>query len=204
MYESNDDGQLRSLIERAEVKLLIQPNRWSCLPTAIAMVLDISIDEVIRIVGHDGSRIQWHNQSEPSNRRSFHVQEMVKLCLIKNHLAVSIECSPTIINEAYTAFEELGRLIQSEFYTQTELVLSYSEINDQILELTDLNKVIIFQKLEQFDGVLLGERFIGRHHAVAWNHKEQMIYDPSGTCYPLYKNKICNFEIHQFLLIKSL
>jgi len=35
--------------------MLASPNTWSCLPTAICNVLDIHIDALTNLIGHDGS-----------------------------------------------------------------------------------------------------------------------------------------------------
>lgn len=53
-------------------------NRWSCLPTALAMVVDYPVVKlVIDYFGHDGSEIVWRDQPEPFNRRGFQPNEMV-------------------------------------------------------------------------------------------------------------------------------
>lgn len=65
------------------MKLLIQPNKWSCLPTSLAMLLDETVDDIIKEIGHDGSEI-INNLNEPHNRKGFHIQELVKICLNRN------------------------------------------------------------------------------------------------------------------------
>lgn len=52
-----------------------QPNKWSCLPTAFAIVADIPIDIFIGVIGHDGSEILYPEYELPRNRRAFHYQE---------------------------------------------------------------------------------------------------------------------------------
>lgn len=57
-----------------------QPNRWSCFPTAVAIVLGIEVDEIFKQLGHNGSEVCWPELDEPFCRRSFHQQEMVNVC----------------------------------------------------------------------------------------------------------------------------
>ncbi len=55
----------------------VQPNRWSCLPTSLAMVLKVRVRVIFELLGHDGSEILWPDLPEPQKRRSFSLQEMV-------------------------------------------------------------------------------------------------------------------------------
>jgi len=51
-----------------------QPNAWSCLPTAFAMVCDMPVEELIAKIGHDGSRERY---AEPKPQIGFHIQEII-------------------------------------------------------------------------------------------------------------------------------
>lgn len=54
-----------------------QQNRWSCLPTSLAILLgEPNIDNIIKFLGHDGSEIVWKHLPDPMSRRAFHIQEM--------------------------------------------------------------------------------------------------------------------------------
>lgn len=79
------------------MKIQIQPNRWSCLPTAFAIATGIPIEKIIEYVGHDGSDIIFPEYKEPYCRRSFHPQELIDVCLQKNFMVVPIEKQPTVI-----------------------------------------------------------------------------------------------------------
>src|SRR5260221_108718 len=79
-----------------------QPNRWSCLPTAFAMVLDISVKEVITEIGHDGSEIVYPNLEEPKCRRAFHIQELIDFAISIGVSVVPIEPLPS----SYIEIEE--------------------------------------------------------------------------------------------------
>lgn len=77
-----------------------QPNNFTCLPTAFAMVLDVPVFEVIKELGHDGSQIVFPQSPEPWNMGGWHPQEFKLLCwnhgfsvteffkttVLKNHL----------------------------------------------------------------------------------------------------------------------
>lgn len=60
------------------MKLLQQPNRWSCVPTAFAMTANLTAEEFIFRLGHDGSEILWPSLEEPLKRKGFSINE----CLV--------------------------------------------------------------------------------------------------------------------------
>src|SRR5262245_38829094 len=72
------------------------PNWWSCLPTAFAIALDVSVRELIAEIGHDGSDIIFPDQPEPYSRRSFHIQEFISPCLKRDYALLIVEAVPTI------------------------------------------------------------------------------------------------------------
>lgn len=76
---------------------LKNPNAWSCLPTAFAIALGASVEAVIATVGHDGSEITHAGLPEPMNRRGFHPQEMIKMCLQDGMSVTPIELAPQAI-----------------------------------------------------------------------------------------------------------
>lgn len=76
---------------------LKNPNAWSCLPTAFAIALGVSVEAVIATVGHDGSEITHAGLPEPLNRRGFHPQEMIKMCLQDDMSVTPIELAPQSI-----------------------------------------------------------------------------------------------------------
>lgn len=72
------------------MKGLIQPNGWSCLPTAFAMILQVEVDEIFNYLDHDGSEILWPNLGDPWGRRSFHIQEMINFALRHGYSVTTI------------------------------------------------------------------------------------------------------------------
>lgn len=57
--------------------MIKQPNLWSCVPTSLANLLDLSLTKVIDIFGHDGSEIIYPDLPEPQNRRCFTEDELL-------------------------------------------------------------------------------------------------------------------------------
>lgn len=61
------------------MRILLQPNSWSCLPTALAMVLDEPVEELIKEIGHNGSEdIEFSLRAK--TKKGFHIQELTKIC----------------------------------------------------------------------------------------------------------------------------
>lgn len=76
------------------MQLQIAPNRWSCLPTSFAMVLDIPLEQIITMIGHNGSAILWPDFEEPFCRRAFHIQELIDCCNQLDYAVTLIEAMP--------------------------------------------------------------------------------------------------------------
>lgn len=74
------------------------PNKWSCLPTAAAMALEIEVSTVIGWIGHDGSEITHAGMPEPLNRRGFHPQELIEMCLCDNIAVTPIDLFPCAVS----------------------------------------------------------------------------------------------------------
>lgn len=71
-----------------------QNNKWSCLPTAFAMCMDIDVDELIKMIGHDGSEIVWPQYPDPYCRRSFHPQEIFYAAITLAYSIMEIQEQP--------------------------------------------------------------------------------------------------------------
>ena len=74
-----------------KIKLQKQPNQWSCLPTAFAMVVGMDAIDFIKGLDHDGSDIIHPNLEEPYCRRSFHIQEMIDICWLLGYAVTGIQ-----------------------------------------------------------------------------------------------------------------
>ena len=136
------------------------PNRWSCLPTAFAIALGVSVREVIERIGHDGSEVAFPGLPEPERRRGFHIQECIDVAIA---LGVSV-----------TPIEAFPR--HSPTVGMDPIVIRFPEGNEARFRRT----------IETTRGVLTG-RGLRSRHAVAYDHR--LIIDPNGQtlshgCFP--------------------
>lgn len=115
-----------------------QPNRWSCLPTSLAIVLDVPVKVIFELLGHDGSEILWPALGEPQQRRGFALQEMVYVAECFNRRLVHHETkwynTPDGVN--------VNNFKPPEYY--------------------------LWSVLRKYDGVITGVTEQGKRHAVAW------------------------------------
>lgn len=116
-----------------------QSNKWSCLPTAFAMALNLPVEDVILIIGHDGSDKLFPSQEEPYCRRSFHIQELIDVSLKHGYSVTEI------------------------------LLHSYLEVMDEIIDVQEFGKERMVDYLKNYTGVLIGRQDNGTPHAVAWD-----------------------------------
>jgi hypothetical protein len=125
------------------------------MPTALAMLAGVSVEKVFETIGHDGSQILWPQYDDPFRRQSFCDNEIV-----------------------FAAFEfgiglvELSEKVKYHPYGEEEGAIDV-DIDDQ--KTVDL--------LSRYDALVLGVGTSGVPHAVAWNHRKQLIFDPNGSRY---------------------
>lgn len=137
------------------MKLKFQPNSWSCLPTSLAMLLDIELNELLQKIGHDGSEILFPDLEEPIRRRSFCIEEIQYVTpsygfvLVPYSGGISYQPTSTHIKEIYLV----------------EQFTAVLEKRDGLLFGTPNGKSL--------------------NHVVAWSATEGLIYDPNGTKYPM-------------------
>lgn len=75
---------------------VIQPNRWSCLPSSFAMACDQPLEMILKIIGHDGSYIEHPGLEEPYCRRAFHIQECIWAAHQLGFSVTPFECFPQL------------------------------------------------------------------------------------------------------------
>lgn len=139
---------------------LESPNRWSCLPTALAMVVGESVEKVLEVICHDGSETCWPQYPEPFCRRGFALNEI-----------------------SYAAFRfgfALCEIAQDIIFHPYGHINEYEEMMIAVPETDWENKM-----LQRYDAILLGENHSKVSHAVAWDSRKQLIHDPNGTMYQL-------------------
>lgn len=76
------------------MQLIAQPNRWTCLPTAVAMATNSTLEQIFNFLGHDGSKIVRPELSEPYGRIGFHFREMADYCLHAGYQFTMLEKDP--------------------------------------------------------------------------------------------------------------
>jgi hypothetical protein len=141
---------------------LKQPNEWSCLPTACAMVLDCTVQDIFDLVGHDGSEIIAPELPSPANRRGVSYQEIVDVGYARGFSLGGIEAAPERIVDVQRALQGFPGI---PIYKQ--------EVAEYRFQ-THLNNA---------SGIVIGDG-VKYPHAVAWDHREQMFYDPKdGRAY---------------------
>lgn len=118
-----------------------QPNSWSCLPTAAAIVIDMDVADFINQIGHDGSEVRWPGTRRP--QRSFHLQEIIDVLHSQGYSATVFETNP-----------QLGSYYESD----TRSIFSFEQKRKR------LNRLLL-----GFQGILIG--FDGSTpHACAFNN----------------------------------
>lgn len=146
----------------------VQPNNWSCLPTAFSTVTGIPLSNLLDEIGHDGSEIVFPNSPDPLSRKAFHPQE----CLIA-------------IYKIYLKNPEL----QKRYFSliSNELVCHNPDSDD--LYIKEYPQELFNLFLQNHNGVIIGE-IHGKMHAAAWDRVRQAALDPNGFIYPISKYTI--------------
>ena len=156
--------------------LTFQKERWQCVITSFSMVLRYPVEHLIKMVGHDGSEVPlpWKHLEEPIKRRGHSIQEMIDVCFQLHH-----SVTPIILVERFITKEGETGITFATKHEQEHRIANY---------------------LTLFDGVLTGTVKSGKRHCVAWDHQEQMIYDPSGGIYPIGNG---SYFIETFWLVQK-
>jgi hypothetical protein len=117
----------------------VQPNKWSCFPTALAICLGVKVDDVILAIGHDGSAVIWPELEDPACRQGFHDQEILLAAEACGMSLVRYDKHPTSYVQMDMPPHKLDYSARFE-----EVVMTY-------------------------DGILVGKTMEGKDHAVAWD-----------------------------------
>ena len=157
------------------MKLVTSPNSWSCSVAALAMVLGVDYDFVIKKIGHDGSEIINSNLRPPGCYKGFHMQELIEVAIDEGYALTPIEAIPV---QTATGVDE--HVVVFPQYQDHEQRLQH--------HLNYCSKGIIMGKLDKY------------WHAVAWDGK--MVFDPRGQVYPFddCKINVASFWRFDFLI----
>ena len=159
------------------------PNNWSCLPTAFAMVIGQTPEWVIEQIGHDGSDEPY---TDPDFKAGFHEQECIEVLS-----ALGYACTPIEILPRISPFAD-GRDARTIFFGEG----------------TAANWLRVTHHLERSRGVLTGIYTSPRRsagHAVAWDCDTMTIYDPiaGGRVYSLEDAEDMGFTLGCFWKVQD-
>jgi hypothetical protein len=140
------------------VEIQRSPNRWSCLPTAFAMVLRLPVAKVIAGLTHDGSEVAWPQLPEPLCRRGFHIQELIFLAWEYKKFVTPFEAIPLLTSQG-----------------QPPIDVPFTEPPQKRLAWI----------MAAHEGVITGLAPSGMPHACSWDRS--LCLDPNGTRYPVEK-----------------
>ena len=138
------------------MKLINQPNSWSCMAAAAAMVFDCEIEDVYTWADHNGSEVIHHGLTPPACFKGFHMQEIVDIGLLNGFSMMHIEAQP----------------VQTPDGKHTHDITKWGLFKDceqRFEHYIDNNQGILIGKAQKF------------WHAVAFDNG--MVYDPRGRIY---------------------
>lgn len=140
------------------------PNAWSCLPAAFATALEVPLESIIALVGHDGSEITHAGLPEPLKRRGFHSQEMIKVCVQDDMAVTRIELMPTAVSKYIPMLPEFRA---PESKTKSFDTGAWDWFKENLFNST---------------GVIECRTATGNGHAMAYQgmHSHAVIYDPAN------------------------
>lgn len=150
-------------------------NGWSCLPCAFAMVLDLSVEELIKMLGHDGSAEPY--PAYPGQKAGFHEQECIEVAQQLGYACTPIEIVPQIMPMP-------GGPMRPIWFSTSDA--SFEEANWQrfIRHLNGSRGVLTGVKQHINSSKVLG-------HAVAWDGEN--IYDPQGDGFLYHIDEASDF-----------
>lgn len=138
------------------MKHIMQPNRWSCSVASAAMCMDICLNKLVGLIGHDGSEVVFPDLEPPTCYAGFSPQEIIDASMRCGYSVTSVETMPRCTPD--------GDHVRDVFP------------EDKIIERVEWY-------LSRFNCVAAGERNMGGRrywHNIAWSKDEQRWHDPSG------------------------
>ena len=154
---------------------LITSHHHQCIAAAFAMVFGYTLDEILKVLGHNGLQRICEDEI-PYCYRGFHPTEFVSHCLTKGLSLTMIEKYPSMMH-GDTLVDHTMFLGTNRFYRAF-----------------DFASGVVLGSLDS-GGKLLG-------HAVAWDVETRNVFDPRGVIYPLSHLHALGFEPRQFFLIQ--
>lgn len=155
------------------LRLEVKPNRWSCLATSMAMVLELATEEFYRLAGHDGSEVIYPWLAEPQNRRGFHIQEAVYVAMKLRYAMTPFELFPQLAPSS----RQLGSIDPGT------VLVRYDNDKDM-----SHNWYLFKELVRTGKGIIECETSSRTMHAVAYS--SDCIFNPDGEAF-LYSREAC-------------
>ena len=143
-------------------------NGWSCLPCSFAMVLDLPVEEFIKMIGHDGSAEPY--PAYPGQKAGFHEQECIEVVQQLGYACTPIEIVPQMMPMP-------GGPIRPIWFPGTDSDREENNWQRFKRHLTDTYGVITGLR-QRASGAVIG-------HAVAWDGKNIDDSQGEGSLYSL-------------------
>lgn len=147
------------------MQLQTMPAPGLCAATSFAMALDMSVDDLLAWIGHDGSEIIFPDLPPPLCRRGHHIQELIEAALVRGKAVTPVELFPVI--GSFPDAKRTRQVLFGEGFTG--------------------NWIRFNQYLTQSRGTIEGTLSLVPH-MVAYEHGR--IYDPNGHVYE-YSREAC-------------
>jgi hypothetical protein len=119
------------------------------------MILNKSLPEILKQIGHDGSEVWWPENKEPMSRRGFTTQEFIDVAWANGYAMMEI--------------------LQPEMW-DGETLESRKLIEEFPFNRTFEERILYYMGL--YSGLIVGHHNPINKHMVAWDHRSREIYDP--------------------------
>jgi len=86
------------------IALRKSPVAWGCLPTSFSMATGIPYEEWVAAIGHDGSQIIFEYLPDPTRRRGFHPQELIRAALGFGISVTELQINPITTTDGRNMF----------------------------------------------------------------------------------------------------
>lgn len=124
------------------MRLVRQPNKWSCAAASLAMLADVTYEEVIKAIGHDGSEQWWRDET-----RAFSIPEIV-------------DTAANVYGIALVQFDVRPAICHSTRHDEEREI--YPDCWEKRLHCL----------MNQHPGLLVGYYAIDKFHMVAWDGQQ--------------------------------
>jgi hypothetical protein len=125
----------------------INPNSWSCLPTAVANAISYPVDRIIERLGHDGSDFPYGEDDE-DQRAGFHADELIDVLDELGWSATPFQYAPCLVptpdSQPRYIFDDHDMRFFNHLKRSKGFILGYLKNDDYITghAVTNHNEVI--------------------------------------------------------------